>query len=79
LYQVVTTARDGSFRLPVNAGEGRSVPPGEYKVFAWESVPTNAWHNEAFMAQYETRGIPVDVKAGDKTVLQLVAIPESDR
>jgi hypothetical protein len=40
----------------------RNVPPGDYKVFAFQSLPLGgAEQDEAFMANYERFGVPVKV------------------
>jgi hypothetical protein len=57
LYKVVVSGDDGSFAI-------RGIAPGDYKVFAWESVEPNAYLNDEFMRQYEERGIPVRVTPG---------------
>ena len=54
LYVSATSDAYGRFSL-------RGVPPGDYRVFAWESIPTEAYVNAAFMAKHEERGKPVHV------------------
>ena len=58
LYQVTNPDSAGHFRFT-------GVAPGEYKVFAWESVPANAWENSGFMAPFESLGRVVSVNSGD--------------
>jgi Carboxypeptidase regulatory-like domain len=58
LYQVTNPDSTGHFRFT-------GVAPGEYKVFAWESVPANAWENSGFMAPFEGFGRVVSVNSGD--------------
>lgn len=41
----------------------QSVPPGDYKLFAWDSVQAGAYQNAEFMQRYEARGTPVSVRA----------------
>jgi hypothetical protein len=57
LYRSVVSDSTGRFTLS-------GVAPGEYRVFAWESVPTNAWTNAEFLARYEDQGKPIIVNAG---------------
>jgi Carboxypeptidase regulatory-like domain len=38
--------------------------PGDYKVFAWDDVPADAWQDPDFMRSYEDRGKPVHVTEG---------------
>jgi hypothetical protein len=40
------------------------LPPGNYKLYAWEDLPTGADENAEFMGQYEQRGRTVVVRAG---------------
>lgn len=56
LYQTARSDSQGQFEFSI-------VPPGPYKVFAWESVPDGAYQNAAFVAKFEERGIPVTVTA----------------
>jgi hypothetical protein len=35
------------------------VPPGSYKVFAWDGVPSEAWRNAEFLREFEDLGVPV--------------------
>jgi hypothetical protein len=48
--------------------EGRfvltDVPPGNYKLYAWEDLPAGADENAEFMVPYENRGRAVTVRAG---------------
>ncbi len=32
------------------------IPPGDYKLFAWDDVENNAWQDAEFMKRYETAG-----------------------
>ncbi len=60
---------DGNFAF-------RAIPPGTYKVFAWESVPGAAWLNAEFIRKYETRGETVVFTKGTSSTVQLIAIPK---
>jgi hypothetical protein len=40
------------------------VPPGNYRLYAWEDLPNGADENAEFMAQYATLGRAVTVRAG---------------
>jgi hypothetical protein len=37
----------------------RGIAPGDYKLFAWENVPSRAWRDPEFMVPYEELGKPV--------------------
>ena len=58
----------------VGPGQGL-VPPGEYKVFAWDSVEPNAWLNEEFMLNFEDFGAAATVAPSQKLSAQLRLIP----
>lgn len=49
LYHVGTSDTSGRVRF-------ETVVPGDYKVFAWEGVPLDAWKNADFMRRYEDSG-----------------------
>ena len=62
LFQSVTTDQFGHF-------EFATVPPGEYKVFAWDDVEPGIWHDPAFLKDFEKNGQPVTVASkGHETV-----------
>jgi hypothetical protein len=67
-YRVATTGADGRFSIG-------GIPPGEYKVFAWESIEENAWMNADFLMPYEEFGAPAAVGANTTMPAQLRAIP----
>ena len=67
LYQTLVTASDGRFRF-------QGIPPGDYKLFAWEDVETGAWANAEFMRTYESRGRSVRVSENGKEEVQLSVI-----
>jgi hypothetical protein len=43
-----------------------NLPPGQYKLFAWESVTFGAWMNAEFIGRIEERGTAVTINAGAK-------------
>jgi hypothetical protein len=51
------------------------VPPGDYKVFAWQEVEAGAWHDPEFMRTYENLGTPVRVSEGETAVVETAGIP----
>jgi hypothetical protein len=57
----------------------RGVPPGDYKLFAWESVPTFAYQNSAFIARHEGSGRAVRVGQGGTSSAELQIIPVVER
>jgi hypothetical protein len=57
LYKVVQTDAQGHFKIS-------GVAPGNWKLFAWESVQPGAFQNADFMLEYETRGKSVVITSG---------------
>jgi hypothetical protein len=54
LYRTTTTDVSGRFHLD-------RVPPGDYKVFAWEEVTDGAWFDAEFLRTNENRGVPIRI------------------
>jgi hypothetical protein len=68
LYRLVATDQHGHFSID-------GVPPGAYKLFAWRSIPDNAWTMEQYLMPYEDRGTAVDVpESGIKSDLKVQLI-----
>src|SRR4029453_16253080 len=53
----------------------RGVAPGDYRLFAWESTPPNAYQNAGFIRKYESRARVVHVGQGGSATAQLTIIP----
>jgi len=70
-YRKTVTDQSGRFRL-------RGMPPGDYAVFAWESVDGEAYLNPDFVKGYEAQGTSLTVKEGDRKTLQLGVIPAAE-
>ncbi|HET9130233.1 MAG TPA: carboxypeptidase-like regulatory domain-containing protein, partial [Terriglobia bacterium] len=68
LYQTVQSNVEGHFTF-------ENIPPGTYKVFAWEDVETFAWFDAEFMRNYENRGTEVVIREAAKEKLDLTVIP----
>ena len=68
LYVLASSDASGRFTL-------RGVAPGDYKVFAWESIPAFAHVNAAFMAKHEDRGKLVHVGQSGTVSAELTIIP----
>jgi len=67
LYQAVVTGSDGKFGF-------QEVPPGDYKLFAWDDVETGAWENAEFISVYESRGRSLRVSENSKDDVSLNVI-----
>jgi hypothetical protein len=57
-----------------------TVPPGRYKLFAWEEVDDNAaMYDAEFRKPFEGKGQTVDVTEKQKTTAQLQMIPKTEK
>jgi hypothetical protein len=72
LFRSVITDAAGGYRF-----EG--LPPGNYKLFAWEDVEPHAWHDATFMQVYEDLGRAVAVAEGSSQTVDLAGISPLDR
>jgi len=54
------------------------LPPGDYTLFAWESVEGEAYYDPEFLKNYEPQGTALHVAEGDRKSVQLQVIPESE-
>ncbi len=55
LFKAATTADDGTFTLA-------DLPPGEYKLYAWEEVEGNSWMDAEFRRPFESLASTAEVK-----------------
>jgi uncharacterized protein (DUF2141 family) len=67
-YRTAVTGDDGQFSI-------RGIAPGDYKLFAWESLEPNAHLNIDFMRPYESMGTPVHIEPNGNGAVSLRAIP----
>ena len=68
-YRMVTSAADGKFSIG-------GIPPGEYKLLAWEFIEANAWLNPDFMINYEEFGAAVTLGPNARVSAQIRITPE---
>jgi hypothetical protein len=68
LYYTGRTDSTGAFIL-------RGIAPGDYKLFAWDVMPTGAHTNAAFLEKYEERASSVTIAPGARVTSNLTAIP----
>jgi hypothetical protein len=68
LYRTTSTDATGHFHI-----EG--IPPGDYRVFAWEEVETGAWQDPDFIRNFENRGRPVRIDEDSTLNIELRVIP----
>src|SRR5262249_1347965 len=68
LYKFAITNQNGQFTFA-------SVPPGSYKIFAWENIEQFSWFDSAVLARYEAQGMRVTVNEASNATLDLRVIP----
>jgi hypothetical protein len=54
----------------------RGIPPGIYKLFAWEKLEPNAYLNADYLRQYEDLGMPVKISSGVNPPVTVRLIPD---
>jgi hypothetical protein len=67
LYKSAASDASGNFRIS-------RIPPGDYKVFAWEEAEDNAWTDPEFLRAEEGRGKSVRVGAGRSESVNVTVI-----
>jgi hypothetical protein len=55
----------------------KSVPPGDYNLYAWEEIDAGGWQDPGYMQPYESLGKRVSIGEGKTTTLDLGLIPTS--
>ena len=70
-YRKAVTDQRGRFTL-------RSLPPGDYTLFAWESVDGEAYYNSEFLRSYEGQGRALHVSERDRASVQLKVVPSTE-
>ena len=72
-------AQPSYFRSTLTDNQGRftleSIPPGDYKLFAWQAMERGAYLDPEFLQQFEDLGKAVSLKEGASMSLQLDSIP----
>jgi Carboxypeptidase regulatory-like domain len=68
-YRVATSGEDGLASI-------RGIPPGTYKLFAWEHLEPNAYLNSDYLQAYEAFGVPVNIASGDNPAVSVRLIPK---
>ncbi len=72
LFRTATADQYGRFNL-------RSVPPGDYKVFAWDSMEAGAYQDAEFLRPFEDRGQPVRVNESSQSTVEAQVIMTGPR
>jgi hypothetical protein len=52
-----------------------ALPPGEYRIFAWENVEDRQWQDPAFMRRYEEMGKTVRIRESEEQSVEVSSIP----
>jgi hypothetical protein len=68
LYKSAFTNDSGQFQI-------NGIPPGDYKIFSWESVEEGAWQDAAFIRLFEERGEVLHVEPHGVKTVDTVVIP----
>ena len=68
-YRTTIADQSGRFSL-------RGIPPGDYTLFAWESVEGEAYYNPDFLKSYEGQGTALHVGEGERKSVTLAVIPD---
>jgi len=76
-------SRRDQYRVAMSGSDGqalfRGIPPGRYKLFAWQHLEPNAYLNSNYMQLYEEFGVPVNVSPGDNPPVPVRVISVEDR
>lgn len=68
LYRTASTDQYGHFSL-------RGIPPGSYKIFAWEAIDPGAYQDPDFLKTYEDEGKTLLLGPGEQNSQDLKLIP----
>ncbi len=71
LFRSISSDQDGRFTF-------QGLPPGDYKVFAWEKIERGAYLSSDFLQPYEDLGTAVHVTEGSHNSVQVDVIPSKD-
>jgi protocatechuate 3,4-dioxygenase beta subunit len=71
LYRVVRSDNNGSFTMT-------GIPPGTYKLFAWEEIEPGVWQDREFLRPFEDRGVKVVLQPKAAESVRLSLIPAAE-
>lgn len=73
LYRTLSVDLNGRFAFP-------TLPPGDYKIYAWESIEDNGWFDPDLLARSEGRAVSVHVtESSTQTVSVQITPAEAQR
>ena len=67
-YRATESEADGHFSL-------RGIPPGDYRLFAWQNIEPNAYLNDVYMTGFEPLGVLMTVAPGSEGNISVRLIP----
>jgi hypothetical protein len=70
-YRKAVTDQSGRFSL-------RGLPPGEYTLYAWESLEGEEYYSPEFLKRYEGQGKTLRLNEGERKSVQIKAIAGED-
>ena len=68
MFRAAMSGEDGRFTL-------RGIPPGEYKLFAWQRIEPNAYMNSNYLAGFELLGMPLSIPPNSAGSVSVRLIP----
>jgi hypothetical protein len=68
LYRTATTDQNGHFTM-------RGIQPGDYKIFAWESIEQFSYYDPEVLVQFEQKGKAVTIGESAKPTVEVKLIP----
>jgi beta-lactamase regulating signal transducer with metallopeptidase domain/protocatechuate 3,4-dioxygenase beta subunit len=68
LFRTASTDRNGRFTIS-------GVPPGDYKVFAWESIESYGYFDPELLKRDEAKGQRIKIQESDKATVAVKMIP----
>ena len=68
LYKTAVTDSSGAFTF-------RGIPPGEYKVFAWEAIESFGYFDETLLRQSDLQGATVLIEESARERVEVRIIP----
>ena len=67
LYRMTTTDQNGQFTL-------QGIPPGEYRLFAWEDVEPGSYMDPEFLKPHESKAQKITIKANSQQQVSVAQI-----
>jgi hypothetical protein len=68
-YSTATTGQNGLFTL-------KNIDPGDYKLYAWADIESEAYMDPDFMKPFESQGLPMSIHESSKETAQLKLIAQ---